>query len=436
MAAIVQRLQSNGIELPVPCNEGSKTWQFQHKISKKDINYFRNLVENHQSLNIEYSVHSAQLAHDLLRKNTIEVIQQIEAALLMAELLEVIYRDYLIVPREAIRLRNEQQLYRSMLVSAGYDFITDTDHAVVDTQFTKNVRERTAIINWSRLLIGRIRRFFALLSPVINDSSYSNMFTGIDRYTGPVLNYASWPVFIPRLSTNLFLTAKHLFPGSWMSEQEKALGWQTRLKAQLSRRGFELGNDSMAMTVNIINCFVLIGALSPLGLYATVASLAFDVFYACLRFYIEVGRVQKLEQQYRDRLKSDNLPLEEREHIKEYLFHLHQRIAYEEKRIYIQISLTSSLLLAFALTLPFFMASPLLPMIGALLSIIVTIGYYMANKKLEQQKPTDKITPAVAKESSLKLHGFFKPVIRSQTDLVPDPENSSSEDRAPELTAL
>lgn len=428
MVAVLQRLQSCGFDLPIPCDEGSKEWVFQQKISKKDINFFRYFADNHQAINIEYSVHCAHLAHNLARKNVVELTQQIEAALMMAELLEILYRDYLIVPREVIRLRNEQSVYRSMLAHQKYQFSSDHRDDVVDTNITKNVRERTAPINWSRLLLARIRKFLVLASPVVHHTGYSNLVTGVDAFASPIFNYASWLVFIPRLSTNLFLLAKHLLPGAWMSKQEEALGWQIRLKAQLQRRWFEIGNDLAAMSVNIINCFVLIGALSPIGLYATAALLTFDVVYACLRVYIEVGRLKKLEQQYNDMLIIGNLPVDEHEQTKEHLVHLRQRIAYEEKRLYIQVALTTTLVLALALTFPFFAVSPVIPLIGALIAIIATIGYFSATKKVEQQKPVDKISPALAKESSLASHRFFKPSREAKSDTVLDPQNTSSKD--------
>ncbi len=428
MVAILQRLQSRGIYFPVPCDEGSQAWVFKQKISQKGIKFFQYLVGNHQALNIEYSVHCAQLAHDLVRKNTIELTQQIEAALMMAELLETIYSDYLIVPREVIRLRQEQAVYRSMLEHQKYTFASAEHNDVVDTHLTKNIRERTAPINWSRLLTGRIRRFLILTTPVISDAGYTSWITGADVYVSPVLNHASWLVFIPRLSTNLFLTAKHVFSGSWMGEKEKALGWQIRLKAQLQRRWFEIANDLAAMTVNIINCFILIGALSPFGLYATTALLIFDVLNACLRVYIEIGRLKTLEQQHQNILMAGDLSIEDREHTKEFLSHLRQRIYYEEKRLYIQVALITTVFLTFALTFPLFAVIPIIPMIGALLAIIATIGYFTATQRVDHEKPADKVTPAVAKKAILASYGFFKPSLEAASDVVPVPENTSTED--------
>ena len=70
--------------------------------------------------------------------------------------------------------------------------------------------------------------------------------------------------------TNLFLLAKHVTPGMWMSPTEKSLGVKTRFDAHFERRWFELGNDVAWVILALLTCFKFVGTLAPLGLYGTV----------------------------------------------------------------------------------------------------------------------------------------------------------------------
>jgi hypothetical protein len=181
------------------------------------------------------------------------------------------------------------------------------------------------------------------------------------------------------------------------------------------------------MSVNIANCFIFVGAWSPISLYLTATLLIFDVMYACLRVYIEVGRLKKIEQQYHDRLMNASLCNDEREQIMKYLLHLQQRIAYEKKRLYIPVALTITLVLALALTFPFFVTvSPVIPLIGALLAMIAPIGYMYATKRIEKQKPSEKIPLQPINISPLASHGLFKTKEDISSNVGSDPELSAA----------
>ena len=242
-----------------------------------------------------------------------------------------------------------------------------------------------------------------LITPALNDSrQYSSITGSMDHILLPALSYAAWLFFLPRALVNLSLTYKHVVPGSWMGPRERALGWQTRFKTQMERRWFELGNDIAALVVNLLNCFLFVGALSPLGLYVVGMSLTFDVALASLRAYIEISRLKKLEEKYRGMLVGD-LSDDERVETERYIAHLNQRITYEQKRLYIQIMIAAALLIAFAMTFPIF-ANPIVPIIGAVLAVLTTIAWYSSLKWIIHQKPADKV-PALPKTTTEDASG-------------------------------
>ncbi len=409
MAAILRRLQSCGIEFPAPCDDGTKTWVFSQKIGEKSIHFFRYIVKNHQVISAEYSVHCAQLAHDLLRKSSHELIEQIETALMMAELLEHIYRYYLIIPREVARIRREQNVYRQLLAAQAYQFIHNADEHHVKSSPSKTIRDLTATINLPRNFIGRLRRLLVTIAPVASDfARYRSFVNVMDSFAGPLLSYAGWICFTPRALTNLFLTCKHVVPGAWMGKQEKALGWQTRLRAQMERRWFELGNDLAWMTLGILSCFVLTGALAPIGFYGSAFLLAYDVGLASVRTHLELSRLKKLEAEYSQMLAEKVMSPDERRQMADYLIHLQRRIQYEKKRHSIQVINTCILLLAFSMAFPVFAFNPIIALVGATLAVLVTIACYIATQWVEKQKPIDKVAPLENKPPSVVPLSFFK----------------------------
>ncbi|WP_229776941.1 hypothetical protein, partial [Alicyclobacillus cellulosilyticus] len=80
-------------------------------------------VRNYAVLNLEYNLFCTQLAHDLVHQHDpIIRCRQVETALALAELLLILNRDYLDVPREILRLQQEQALYQAFLKQYGYQF--------------------------------------------------------------------------------------------------------------------------------------------------------------------------------------------------------------------------------------------------------------------------------------------------------------------------
>lgn len=396
MAIILQQLLSSVFnDRPSPYDKNTNTWVFNQKTSKKNAVFFRQLVKEHHSLQFEYSVLCSQLAHD----KTI-TLQQIELALLMAGLLEHVYCYYLVIPREVMRIRGEQAIYRDLLQLALAK--PKPNHASLFA--SKTIRELTVSSNWPRLFLLRVRRLLLTINPLtVNLPGYRQFINGMEHYTDPVIPYVSWIFFIPRLLTNLCLTAKHVIPGAWMGEHERNLGWQTRFNAQMSRRWFELGNDSVWFTFGLIGCFVLTGVLAPISFYIGVGCQAFDVMLASVRAHVELSRLTKIEEKYTNMLAQDSIQPADREQIEGFLFHLQRRIAHEKKRVYLSVINNCVLLLTVILILPLFVSTPVIPLLGAILSVLNTILCYSAMKYIDSHKPSDKLQ----KESLLTKCSFF-----------------------------
>lgn len=73
-------------------------------------------------LSLEYSLLGQQLRAKFLSTHLFqqkEIEEQLITALMMAELLEHIHQYYLNVPREVVRLRQHQKLYRELLAELG-----------------------------------------------------------------------------------------------------------------------------------------------------------------------------------------------------------------------------------------------------------------------------------------------------------------------------
>lgn len=410
MTPVIRHLRANFLELPLPAAQQPLNWTFDASIKKLGPDFYRQIIPLHPVLNLEYSVLCHQIRHNLSFPDKIshdQIINQLTAALMLAELLEHLHNYYLIVPREVVRLRRQQQVYRNVLVEiAGYSFSSTrsiTDTVPVGLSLSQQIRENTAFANWYRLLLTRSKRLLNFLDLVGTGSdAFRHFVTLMDQYTNPFFAYVSWCFFIPRLLTNLFLIAKHTIPGFWMNEEEKSLGWLVRLHAQIQRRWFELANDIVWITVGLLNCFVLTGVLAPVAAYLTLAAFAFDMVSAGLRAYIELQRLYKLEKEYA-LMYQTAATAENKDAIQDYQAYLSQRINFEILRLSLSVAATSAVFLAMCLAAPALAFNPIIPLIGAFLLMVIWIASFALTRSLENYRPNDTIE----KPSNVVKLGFF-----------------------------
>lgn len=412
MTALMYRLKAMMKSMPaLPRPDGESTWQFNEFLSQQQTDFFRPLLKKHLVLNIEYSVLCAQLSSDLLRENPNieEITEQVASALMMSELLAHLYRYYLNVPREVERLRKDQRVYQKLLKARGYQFSNPDDSAVEPDTFTQKVRTMTASSNWLRLFVVRSKRF---IDAIVQVFKRAEDIKPVTKFVNPALSYLSWLFFIPRLAANMLVMGKHFYPGErWMSKEERALGAATRLQLHFQRRWFELGNDSVWLIAGLLNCFVLVGPLAPVGAYMTTVLFAYDILLAAIRAHIEIGRLEKLRNEHMqciEALEQQDSPAEADE-ARRYAAHLDDRIVFERKRLLLSVANTTVLFLAMVLTVPFLASfGPFVPLIAGALLVTITIAGYLAFSALEKQRPADKIAQLdISHTATLTRLGLF-----------------------------
>jgi hypothetical protein len=427
MTPVITHLQANVFELPAPALQESLTWTFDASIKRLGTDFYRKIIPLNPVLNIEYSVLCHQIRHHLsfpLQMNQEQLIEQLIAALMLAELLEHVHLYYLIVPREVVRLRRQQGVYRALLVElAGYSFSSkhvEKDALSIGLSLSQQVREYTVFINWFRLLLTRSKRVLNFLDLVGTGSeAYRNFVSLMDKYTNPFFSYLAWCFFIPRLFTNLFLLFKHTIPWPWMGKEEQSLGWFIRLEAHLKRRWFELANDIVWVTVGLLNCFLFTGVLAPVAVYLTLAAFAFDMANSSFRAYIELNRLYELQKEYTVLLKKEENQ-ENKIAIKDYQNFIKHRIDFEHLRLSLSLISTGSVFIAMCLAIPGLVLSPVVPFIGALLLIAIWVANFTLTRALEHYRPKDN----VEMPSGLVKIGFFA----QKNDKINQPSASPSND--------
>ena len=330
------------------------------------------LVDNHKLLELEYSILRAQLNTAILKREDISA--QLDRALKMSDLLRGLYVDYLAMPAEAARLRNEQHIYRTYLPLTPSFFALKKIPSI-----TQDIRATVASANTIRNIIGRVRRLIILITNHFD--SYFSWVPALDKFILPVFMQSSWVLLLPRLLTNLAVIIKHVLLIE-AGVQEAKLDGLYRFSIQVQRRWFELANDIPWIILGLLNCFFFSAALAPVGIYLTAFLLFYDVVLVCIRAYIDYNRLQEIKENDNEDSK--------------YLEEVELRMSYERKKFIVQCSNTTAVLLAYAFVLPIFALSPPFLILGASIVILTTIINYFALHWLEGQKPLDGIEPKIS----------------------------------------
>lgn len=395
MSAILERLATQGLELPTACALEGGRWIHPRGLSALPRSFFKRLVPMHQVLLLEYSVHCARLAHAMSANiDALNLAHELEAALQISELLSHLYQHYLIVPREVARLAQEQQLYRQLLRRLDYQF---DELKIIEpvTSPTRWVRDLNLKVNPPRLLIVRLKRTLSLFSAVIPSYDAYRLFVSqLDRFFNPIFSQLSWIAFCPRLIVNLGLLLKHALPWPQMTKEERSLGFMMRCRGQLERRWFEIGNDLAWLMGGLLNCFVLTGPLSGYAFYVSYALQIYDIVLASMRAYIELSRLTHLKHTYEDFVYGAENAAAASGYF-EHLRHLELRIDYERERLFLSIAVAVSLSLSLSLLMPLLSAWPVLPFMGAAFTVLISISGQIALKMLDKIKPNDNVLGAI-----------------------------------------
>lgn len=226
-------------------------------------------------------------------------------------------------------------------------------------------------LNLMRLLIGRVRNIFRFLCLImIEASNYSDWFVAIDTYIAPVISQLSWVFFLPRLIIEFSNKGYHvLFP---RGVHEKSLSMSTRLLVHVKENWWDLAVWMSWCLCGLVVCFVLVGNPIASGflLFSVQAS---EVFINIARAAIEYQRFCDLKTKY-ELLKVNEPDLTSE--IDKHLQYLDMRSADKYHELLCNISINMFFLLAVGLMLT---ASaifcPILPIIGAALSVLGTLAW-------------------------------------------------------------
>jgi hypothetical protein len=409
MTPLIRRLQETFPDLPFSqAEQTSFKWTFKDSIKNLGPDFYRKIIPQHLVLSLEYSLLGRQLRAQFLSEQPInqkEIIDQLIAAIMMAELLEHVYQYYLIVPREVSRLRQQQDLYRELLAEILQATPSVPKRTIITpSSLTQDIRNTTINVNLYRLLFIRSKRALDLIAILDTGSeTYRNFVKIMDKYTDPFLVHLAWLFFIPRLSVNLFLLIKHTVPGPWMGEEEKSLGWNVRFNAQMQRRWFELGNDIAWISVGVINCFFLTGALAPVGAYLSLVCFAYDVVLSAIRAYIELGRLHELRRQYQE-MQSTVTGVEEQKELAEHIAAIENQINFETLRLGSHLTTTTTIFLAMCCLAPLFSFNPVIPVIGAIVLVAICFVNIALARIINDSRPRDTIEIPTGGVTKL---GFF-----------------------------
>lgn len=396
MTTILARLVAID-EMPV-CqkNDSIKQWEFTkglEKLRKKQTNsetgFFDSLLDDHKSIETEYNALCSHIFYEYTvdRKDQ-RCEAQLIAALMMAELQEVIYSDLMAVPAKGQKFRADQEIFKKLLKKRDFLFSEKKKETLPDfpifSKFSPTIRERHAFFNGPKLMILRAKKLFTLMF-----EEFEQVKAVLDDPFKKPLAWFSWIFFMPRLCINLFMLGKHLIPGPWMSKEEKNIDMYRRFWIQTQRRGFELANDLGWSTSGLLSCFLFVGRLTPIGAYANAVFFAYDVIITVIKAGIEINRLEKLKAAYLEMCVNKDRPVGKLDDSADYLKHLDLRIDIEIAKIDLAVASTLLLLAAVLLGLPcFVMATPALPVLSALFILIITIGTFVMNRKLEERIPT------------------------------------------------
>lgn len=441
MNPVIRRLQNTlfigqslGIDDPNPLH-----WTFSERIKSLEPEFYRKIVPSHMILNMEYSLLGQQIRANFSGEHPVRIellVEQLMAAILLAELLEHAYQHYLLVPREVQRLRTQQAIYRSLLLELKVTppkQLAATEKAEVGRSFSQQVRGQTINVNLYRLLFIRSKRVIDLVAGLhFSADWYRELIRNMNKQIDPFLPYLAWIYFLPRLTTNLFLLLKHTLPGPWMSEQERQLGWDVRFQSQLLRRWFELGNDIAWVAVGLVNCFVL---TAPFSIYLGVTFFAYDVLLSALRTYIELNRLFTLRAQYQAMVIGAENNAEEAQ-IKQHLQALDEQISFEALRLGSHLISTVIIVLGMACAIPLFAAMPIIPMMGAVSLVLVCLINFALVPILNHYRPKDMVdVPA----DGIRKLGFFAKREEFKKALEPiliDPDDSDDEESPDSVQGL
>lgn len=374
---------------------------------------------------VRSDLHSAQenMKHDVTAR------ENVQAALVLASLLNVVFRKGMSAPMlsDQLHLEAQQKEYRDLLSSCGIVFKypenhPNSDEEMFSTLFTQHssLMSKRPIPNdplaqqkylvslvvdtqgWHtqhnhwRLGGTRVRRLGTFLVPFLKNDAYTSIINTLDPFARRGLAYINWIFFIPRLTLNFSILYQHLFNENELNPLEAKLDRWTRFRAHWTRFWFEVINDLYWFLNGIIICFILNGGvLSVPGLYLSMTVQCLDLFSSLTRACMELYRLYKMRcdlQELQPGLALDG--------------DLLKRLKFEAFALGYMVFHFGLLVLCLALTLPSMAAvSTMLPVVGGTVAVMMTVvTFYMQNYLNETRRSLYEPRPKPLPDTIVSPH--------------------------------
>lgn len=269
-------------------------------------------------------------------------------------------------------------------------------------------RNFTEFFNKYRLFLARSWVLIRRLVVFLQNSYYNSLLLLANPLASMIILYVAIGFFIPRMITTIASLCKHVIPGSWMSEEEKELGFLLRLNAQWMRLWPNASNDAVWITNGLLQLLYLVGPLLPFVIFLSVATCAYDFAMASLRFALSSYRFYQLTNEYHKIAPNDL-------YMKDYLDnHLSNRIKQEKYFLYLGLLNFFVLMVGMGLALPWIILfNPALPLVGAVMAVTITVVNFGTQKYVTKHRAD--AAEQFNQELSLLLAPPSKPLVVDET---------------------
>lgn len=353
-------------------------WTFAESIEAADTNVLKPFIVGHTDLTIEHGILHADLIDNAHRYTKTERLERLKVALMQAELLEFIHRHYLQSAEKIISdLRNQQRTYIRHLADLGVampdvnddlDGINDTENG---REWLRNVTKK----DWDlgRLLLLRGRRTLMLSVAVVNNFElYGQWVLLLDSFLSYVAMYQAL-ILLPRFLTNLWHVSSHLIaPDDKEKDLDTSDIWVAHM--DMTERWWELAYDLGWITGGILNAFILTASLAPLAVYTGIALPSYNFTLHLTRLMLLNSRYQELSRPYRDEISEYDENNQRHKEIKAYLAQLDRKWECEQAALILRVCISACIVICMITSLSFIAINPLIPFLGALFSVLITIA--------------------------------------------------------------
>ncbi len=418
MTSVSHKLQLHYSHFPNPINsKDDRRWVFDQWLENQQCDFFLPLLNQLTCIRLEFDVLQTQLGNLISTSDDIALHEdKLVTALMLAETLQYQYRHFLVSKSDTVYFQQQAEYLRRLLRHIEYIFPENelaSSPLLPDTELSSVIHEQTNKFNPLRQALQRSRRFLLELDNIFhNSASRSSSVEKIDGIASPLIQYFCLFLYFPRALAYLGILAKHILPGSWMSERERQMNWHNRLSIQLKQRGFQLTEDLIWCMVNISICFILVGPLSHWTMSMVMFQLTSEVLSRVVKLLVEMQPLIELRNHYLNLLENCDSDSDKKEQIALYLTHLDKRIDYEIKKL--KLSAANSATILLLLSVSMLTISPVIPPIATGLIVAATTIFYILNRELIKSKPDKQQTLT----NLVKQHSFFSNNNEDLTDTM------------------